>query len=75
MMVWKENLPKNLATQEVEFFGQLLTYMVVTKRTMLATTKAGTSHGAHRLNGLNSPPQNDPVTVTSLDDDVVDEVG
>jgi hypothetical protein len=56
LRVWKENLPKNLAMQEVEFLGQLFTYMVTTKSAMFATTKLGTSHGTHRLNTLNSSP-------------------
>jgi hypothetical protein len=73
LRVWKENLPKNLATQEVEFLGQLLTYMVTTKSAMFATTKLGTSHGTHRLNALNSSPP--PPPTASGADDVVAEAG
>lgn len=74
LRVWNENLPKNLATQEVEFLGQLLTYMVTTKSAMFATTKVGTSHGNHRLNGLNSSPLSARIA-GCCDDDVVAGVG
>lgn len=56
---WKENLPRNLATQGeppvTKCLGQSLTYIVMRKRTMFATTITGTSHGEWLLYGLPLP--------------------
>jgi len=46
---WKENLPKEGATQEPELEGQSLTYMTAIKTATLATTNKGTSHGTQFL--------------------------
>lgn len=49
---WKESLPRKRATQETEFLGQLLIYMVITNITMLATTNTGINQGNHFLKCL-----------------------
>lgn len=53
---WNENLPRKGAKQEagMERLGQSFSYMVITNKATLATTNVGTSHGNHRLNGMES---------------------
>lgn len=44
---WKENLPRNPATQSSSCLGQLLKYMTTTNITILATTNKGINQEIH----------------------------
>lgn len=49
---WNENLPRNVAMQEIEFLGQLLTYMVMMNMMTLTITNEGINHTTHFLKCL-----------------------
>lgn len=57
---WKDNLPRNLPTHELEFFGQLLIYIVTEKTNTFATKNSGTSHGDQLLKARTSSERRSP---------------